>query len=417
METILVAKTGGSVYMPDQLERQTPTSEQGATSGLIHHLASRYRVVYHGQVKGKLPDGVIHVAPDLSHVNQDIPEKEHEARCRADYDIIREHCPKVFVNVAGYSPSWACTWNPRRVSPLCNAIRYNAPQLAAAGWLGIPRIVMNADLRCYPREGEMTHMWPNLIPCALMSQITRSWPATKRVAGTDYLVREVACGMENWHTLGRELPPGGGRDVDMCTMSHAHVKDGFGRYARRIGEARDRIWREMLDVPWLKEKSDSVIYGEGWEHVSCYDPDLMPGPISPAQVVPELQRARCGLIVTPWGDDPYVTSKVRYYAWAGCVPVMYGHGEWVPHMGDGVGRYVPLEQGPPYRARTAEELNWCIEHWRCDERREEWTAELELATRPRFDVIDRCVDDLIADRATDTDEWWEEYGGYRRYTA
>jgi hypothetical protein len=409
MKTILVAKTGGKVYFADQIHRQTPTSEQGATAGMLHHLCTcgRYRVVYHGLVEGAAPEGMTVVKPDILGLGYTATEAEMRRRCEGDLRRVEAHGPfHCWVNVAGYSPSWAVNFNPRHVQPLLNAMRYCGPQLFVAGELALDRIVLNADVRCYPREGEMSEMYSSLVPAALLTQVTRTWPQRKTVAGVQYSVREVECGMENWHTVGRVLPPPPlEKDVDLCVMSHAHVHDGFGKFAGRISLGRDAVWRKLLGGVRWTEHYAAVVYGEGWEGLDYVDPDMIAGPISPSQVVPELQRAVCGVVVTPWGDDPYVTSKVRYYAWAGCVPVMYGHGEWVPHMGDGVGRYVPLERGVPYRARDAEELRACVEYWRDEPRQaREYCMQLEVATRPRFDVLDEAIEG-----APD----WERFGGYR----
>jgi hypothetical protein len=458
--TILVAKTGGLVYFEDALGHQSPTGEQGATAGLVRWLArpeqlARYRTVYLGQWMGTLPEGIVGIqpnvyrfdAPDHQNGTPGISPNEQRERLMRLVDQVSPYEPLAFLNVVGYSPSWCMLWNPRGSKAMTTSLRYVSPQLTVAGELRLPRVVFNADLRCYPRESEMSCMYPSLRPVAVMSQFERTWERPRRVLDRTYRIREVPCGMENWHTEGRRLAseaPGGdlsaededsryaygvSRDVDLCVMSHAHVSDGFGGFSERIGEGRAAAWDRLLRQPTdvrreLVERWTSVVYGEGWRPEcvgSLYDADLMLGPVSPAHVVPELLRSRVGLVVTPWDRDPYVTSKVRYHAWAGCVPVMYGRtdgGGWVPHAGDGVGRYVPLHVGVPFRAYDATDLRACLEYWcdpsgRHEAERADYARALEVLTRPSFTRAAECVDRLAAGEAIDTEGWWADFGGYR----
>jgi hypothetical protein len=424
-QTLLVAKTGSVLYMADALEKQGPMTEQGATAGLVTYLARardddgspKYRVLYLGKLKGTLPEGAVHLDPDLKNVGEWTTVAESRKIVQDLVDQARPYEPTAFVNVSGSSPSWYTLDNPRGSSVMVCAQRYVAPALGTAAALKLPRVVLNADVRCYPREGEM-NFDPAVVPVALFSQVTREWERT--VMGERWRAREVACGMENWHTVGREPPdlsPTRPLPLASLTLSHCHVGSGFGKFARRIAEGRERAWRrtflEPRDVRPELLRLGAAVYGEGWEHSSCYDAALMKGEARPADVMGLVSQSCSGPVVTPWGDDPYVTSKVRYLCWGGCVPLMFGRGEWEPHMGDGVGKYVALDD-EKLRYRDSEEfLHLTREYARDDRLREHTAASLEAATSPQFGALERCLEALSRGFRADTDEWLEEYGGYR----
>lgn len=418
MNTVVVTKTGGLTYFPDALGLQSPLGEQGATAALTRYLSDtgKYRVVFHGKAKGTIPDGVVHVDPDVGNIGEYTTGAEHAAIMSEQARRLRELDARLLVNVCGGSPSMFSVDNPRGVSVFTFASRYCAPQLGAAGMLGMPRLCYVNDVRCYPRESEMTERWPSLVPRVLGGQKQDAWEQV--IWRKNYRVTERLCGMETWHTYGRESPQERPRDVPLLLMGHCHEVQGFGKFKGRVGEVRREIQRELVgrNADWLRSIGARVV-GEGWlEAGYCdrYDPDgdaLFVGGCTPALACDWMARSVCGLSIGPWAKRPYVTSKLRYYAWCGCAPIMYGDGD-DPCSGDGVGLYVPRGLGVPYRVRTADELRAAVEYWNGEPHEAHaYAARIETATRPDFSSVIDAIDGTLAGRPAG-EEWYDTFGGF-----
>lgn len=400
--TILISKTGAVGYsreysLAHRSKKAASAGEQGTTEAVLRHLGGRgdLRVVYFGQWRGVLPDGIKYVEADVAGLNDLTTAREQKERWANDMAKLRPFNPKLFITIAGYASNTSWIDNP-----LCNAtqacaVRYTGPLLNVIQKLKLPRVLIVNDIRNYPKEAELTWGWEWLRPIACLSQREKDW--SRIITGKRWNIREVYSAAEHWRDFHRAEPIP--KDLSCVVCGHAHIGDG-----KRL-KTHDAAWRTILGG---KLPKDLRIYGQGWEHFSDYDPKLMPGLVSPAEVEKLFARSKT-TVVTITGGELY-TNKARFALAQNCLPLFYGRGE--PHTMDPLGKYLPLDS--PFRIGDKDDLMFLVNHFgSCETSRQDLVDKLWKLTEPNWSMLDDCIDKIIAGVNYDTDWWWNKFGGYR----
>ena len=402
--TVVVSKVGGVFYTRALATKNSKVGEQGETEGIVKHLLKRddIQVVFFGQWRGDIPANMIYVEAFIDGLNE-MSTGAYQKECWA-YDVARlaPYEPKFAIQIAGYASCNSTLNNPVGAAVQAAGVRYNGPVINILEKLKLPRIVINNDPRSYPRESEMAWGWDYVRPRAILSQRTRTWP--RRMRALTFECREVYAGAENWCEHIRLHQD---KTIPCTVVSHAHIGDGC-----RFKE-RNTAWQTILspqkDVEDLKSYSMRV-YGQGWKYFSGYDPELMPGPIRPNEVMSILAQSKVCPVVA--AGDNFYTSKLRTCLAQGCLPLFYGKGE--PFTFDPFEKYVSLNNTAGLRITEPGDLLRLVRYWdREEQNRIEWVEELWRVSAPDWSMLDKCVNDMLEDRDMNTEEWWQTYGGYR----
>lgn len=395
---ILVTKSGSAFYTRRAASRASNVGEQGETEGTLRHLLERddVRVVYFGAYRGEALDGLTVVEPDIEGHDEWTTFARQKEGFENDVAALEPHGPFVgYLCVAGYSPTMSMIDNPKASTVQAQSVRYQAPMLNVLERFGLPRLVVNNDPRTYPKDQEMSLGWDRARPEALLDQCDDVKQVV--VGGRSYTRRSVWARPESWaYHIRRENTD----ELPCVVIAHAHIGDGC--------KMRDRgySWSNVLGFP----RPDGLrVYGRGWEHYPGYDPEVMPGPVKPNEVMDILRTATCCPCVS--AGPKFYTGKVYVCEAQGCVPLLYGDGA-DPFTWDPEGVIEPLDS--PWRVVKPGDLLARVNLLRRsradrEERREFWRE----ACRPRWDVLDRLVDDLLAGRDRTSPSWFRDYGGYR----
>ena len=307
--------------------------------------------------------------------------------------------PKMFITIAGYAAGFSHVDNPNWISVQSAAVRYTGPTLNIIQTCELPRIVVVNDIRNYPKEGEMSCGWNWIRPCALLSQREKNW--TRIVNGMKWNIREVYSAAEHWRDFIRL--PYQEKTLPVSVIGHAHMLDG-----KKL-KGYDTVWRLILhDLSELKRKG-MKIYGKGWEHFSEYDSECMGNLVTPAEVSEILAKSKmCPCAIT--GGELY-TNKGRFCLAQNCLPLFYGNGG--PYTYDPLGKQLSLDS--VYRIVLVGDLLRLVDYFDNNEiSRQQLIDKLWSVTTPNYSRLDECIDDILKGCDTESDEWWEKYGGYRR---
>jgi hypothetical protein len=248
-----------------------------------------------------------------------------------------------------------------------------------------PRVVCVTDVRCYPREQELTYL-PGSVPCAVLSQEQRSYEF--RVLRKRFRVDAVHAKLETFRTRKwPRLPVNRDAPWDVTCLAHAHQTDA------RIAKGRAGVWKWILrDLPdsGLKWR----IVGNGWPEETGIRP------VQHVGVSAVLHDSVCGPLVgmgTGWHSPKY-----SEYALSGCVPLPYG-------MDTELYRYGSYDEDHgafANSARLVEVARWLRGNLPSRERYVDQALE-----RAKFDpsVLLACVEDAEGRAAG-------KYGGYEEVT-
>jgi hypothetical protein len=408
--SIVFSKIGGVFYLQNAISTATPVGEMGETEGVLRWLIDHWpgTVYYFGPHKGTMPQGVQVLPWDARGLNEwssgaDICEQI----VNPALEVLKHDPPMCFLCVAGYAVTMAWPDNPRGVMVQAASVRYTAPQLKLMHELKVPRLVINNDPRTYPREQEMIEMWPEAMPKALLSQRTRDW--IRKVSRTPIDCREVYAAPENWcyrPTQDLNLE----RTLRCCVIAHAHIRDGVGKVAR------DDVWKRIFSPSRESrahaEAGELEIYGKGWEKWTGYEAmkPAIKGVISPHEVDLKLASSICGPIVSI--ENGFYTGKIRTYLNQGCLPLLWGRGD--DHTYDDQYRYVSQDDAN-LRLNAAGELWDRVRYWeKNEEERKQRIEQLLKLTQPDFMKLKQMLDRLHDGEDVNSEEWWQDFGGYRR---
>ncbi len=425
MAIIIVSKSGQSFQTRDG--EKNPRGEIAGTQDMIRHLSEEgHKVIYFGAHQGEIPYTVAQLKPYLEGLNSFQSWKEQQQRFVIDTDRLCEKLTELgwdgrrtplWIESCGLSASFSHVGNSRGVSCLLSSMRYTAPILGAMRLLQSPRICLVTDVRSYPRDGEMSDKWPELMPAALLDNTQGGLDKRTTISFQKYRMKSRDSQSWSWPYL-EWLPPCDKTIYDVCGASHCHIKTGFRK------KSRDEAWNCMLGTHGQLLKScgeRAIMYGEGWDHWSGYSnvgPNdeiggireyQFPGACAYPKLMRALSVAICSPVVAP--DKGFVTNKPVIIASRGCLPVVSSM-DFAPHTWDLAGNI--LDMGHPLRADHWSEV-LRISQFDYQLRLELWN-ELKLCLgRQRFDTIDQLVADYESGLyESDRQEWHVRYGGYER---
>lgn len=346
MKTIFVAKSGSPFYARDGAGGNAK-GEQGETEGIIRHLIDRgdLSIVYFGQYRGEPIPGIAAILePEIEDLDHNSTAAMQKKYWEMDFLQAKEFDPIGVINVAGYSPTFSCIDNPNYATVQAAAVRYHAPVLSVIHKLDVPRVVVNCDPRTYPKGQEMSLMWKNVRPMALLDQCASEKFQTVGRRRYRRISHYAACeswgwipqGVENLHRLHEGV-----------VLGHSHVCSG-------IGTGDPNVWRQVLSSKvW-------PIWGNGWEW--AVEEDLIErgrwqGCARPDEVLEILGDAYyCPVVAHTPG---FYTGKPYVCVSQGCVPVLHA---MYPSMGVPDVRYI-WPNLPPWE----EALTWwrkrCQPNW------------------------------------------------------
>lgn len=381
MKTILVTKYG----MIFRSGETIAVGEQGETEAMMRHLVDRVNVVYFGQWKGPLIEGVTVVRSHIDDMDDLSTADQQQAGFKRDVEALSEYDVCGFIMSCGYAPTASMIDNATGSSVQAAAVRMCAPALNAVYALNVPRVLMNSDPRSYPRDAEITDMGRAVVPAALLDQWT--WQSPIGIRGKRYMKRGVYAGVESWPEIPTSTQ---NKTMLSVVVSHAHAHDGM-----RSGNSLEAAWEEIL------RNYDGPVYGRGWELTSL-QADFR-GEVPTTEALQLLSEAKSGPIVSH--TPGFATLKLKTYVSQNCVPLLWSSG---PHTYDAHHRYIP--RGHWLRFHDQEELREKTRELEDDFIRERLLEELREIVRPRWGILDAIVDLLISGE----DIPWHLFGGYKK---
>lgn len=436
MARILVVRTGGTWYGEGDKKPSGLQSQDNHTAVARALCAAGHDVMCVGRIEGELQYGDIfgnlHHKGSWNQLSWSIKPSlgidgnmEEIARIRR---AVSAWAPTALVNVCG---SELTTLSPvtakqRGIETIDAAWRYGWPLVEILDELRLPRICVITDVRCYPRESELSlHDW--MRPAAVLSQQTIDFERSS-AGGGRWLVMARYAGIERLRLTGiRPMRPTPSSELlPRCiALAHAHVDDAV------ICKNKRELWS------WIGSSGAPTIdaYGSGWDNFEGNSlltkktgRRFSLGAIRPMGEIPHgsqmyeaLSRYPCGPLV-PMGHG-WVSPKYREYALAGCVPLPYGRANSA--MDDGIDLltydYSPvLKDGHccPVGAQTRfggpHELNDLL--MRCYDQQSFRQEQLELAlhrSEPDSSKLLECVEHFAAG-LRDSEMSHELWGGYER---
>jgi len=412
--TVIITKMGSICYTSEfnktrRNRKQLTKGEQGTTEAVVHHLLSRddINVLYFGQWRGDLPDGLAYIQSDIVGHNADTTVERQQEGFANDIaginwllKINNWSKPVAFVAIAGYASNIATVDNEWCITCQACAVRFTGPSINVMRHYNLPRITICSDTRNYPNEGEIaTEGWEALRSVALLSQRERYW--IKSLQYDHWYVDEKYAAAEHWRLFDTKLPYDKTEKTVKCQIvAHAHMKDG-----KKL-RGYDEAWRRILGGDWPE---DLKVYGLGWKHFSMYNEgeffgDLFPGIADMKEV---FRRSKC-TVITITGGELY-TNKARFALSQNCLPLFYGRGE--PFTMDPLGKYVDINS--KWRVSKPGDLKKLVDHFdRNEDGRRFWIDKLWAATNPDYSMLDECISDIIDGRDRNDSSWRDKYGGY-----
>lgn len=389
MKTILVTKYG----MIFRSGKTIAIGEQGETEAMMRHLIDRVNVVYFGQWRGPPIEGVTTVESHIKDMDNLSTADQQRAGFDRDIEALSGYDVCGFIMSCGYAPTASMIDNATGSGVQGAGVRMCAPALNVVDVLDVPRLCINTDPRTYPREQEIIHM-PKTMPASLLDQWGRElW---QKIAGIALRRKSVYAAIETW----ADLPVAENtHEVESVVVSHCHVRDGM-----RAGSALEDAWEEILSG------TNAQVYGRGWYLTNIprvLGEERFMGGVEPGRVMALLSQATSGPIVSH--TPRFYTLKIKTYAASGCVPLLWSNG---PHAYDQVHRYVPRDHY--LRFHSAEELREKTRELHEDPLLRNGMLEfLDDALKPRWNVLDSMIDDLLKGRERG-ESWIVDYGGYTR---
>lgn len=395
------------------------------TDGFLRYLLTRddLDVVFFGSIRGDyecLRDAGLHVI-DIDEKWQGYGPGEltflSDEALRERFDpYVQELAamePVCFVESAGPTPSWSWSENPNFASVYDFAIRWSAPPLYAMHMIQAPRYTVVTDPKCYKRDLEMSLMWPECIPRAVLSQEDRVFDKT--IGGTPYKVHAAYAACEYWFTAWLHQwvnleecfhqPDGhSGYQHDLHIAANAHLTEN------RLPKGRTDLWGDILR---RCPPDETRVCGAGWDKHPLYEerPDMFVGVLKTfEEVLTHMASGRGSPMIPQWPG--FNSTKIRLHAMMGSCPYPFGGEDYFhPMTYDRKERVLSLSHparwidGPPDLSSSQ----------RCD------TIHLVLEkTKPNFSKLDALVDRTIESRRAgvpikfESDEWLSQFGGYVR---
>lgn len=388
----------------------SPKGEYDTHETILYLLDAGHDVGFIGRIVGE-PDPRLKVFPlDLTGVDEMSDRDDITARMQQGLKAIREWGPTWCLNSAG--PSMGRSMACEHTRSLAMACRYTGPAVVAMHELGLPRVCIVTDPKCYPKEAEMNEWAVEATPVAVLSQEDVTWDRV--INGDKYRVTAVDSGAAYWAT--RRWPDRSQQNADEYTIAmcaHSHLTTS------QLPQGRKDVWPRLLE-PWLRHADSrelTRVCGGGWDEWAKEWPEVFVGLLDTRGDVQDFLRSGryCPMMPQKVG---FATTKVRMAAIEGNCPLFVGGGvtedgrEWTYDAG-----YRVLDAMCPARIgdHTIEEtIAQCEEHGN----RERIVAEVMARTKPNFsklDLVVEAMDDWALARdvsAFSRPEWLREFGGY-----
>lgn len=337
MQTVVIARTGSPFFVTG---KGASAIGEDDTQCVVERVADMgYNTVYFGHVKNRelLRSDVKVLAPDLNGINEDSTGAEIAERLDPLVDELRRMDPVICLNVAGAPPSWSWTENPNGAFTQAFAVRYSCPALYMMHKLALKRALIITDPKVYPRDCEMSTCWPEIVPCAVLSQEETVFRKTIQDVAYSVVCKYAAC--EFWRTQGWKRKTWQ-KTIPFSICAHSH------RGNPRLGKGRDDIWPSILDDPRFQ------VCGKGWEGTPQWA-----GVIPSEQLDEFIGQGMAGPMIPQ--KVGFNTTKPRMYALNGTIPLLYGRGG--PYTYDIDERILPLDS--PFRIeKLSDPFDDCIEH-------------------------------------------------------
>ena len=365
-------RTGSPFYT--KTIRSRPTGEFD-TRAIWNYCKRVHNATFVGPLAGPSEENMIQV--DIKGWDEFTAGPEIIERLDPIVEKCRELNPKMVIVVEGATPTWSWPENPNCALVFAFCIRYNLPALYIIHKLNIPRISIVTDPKCYPRDSEMTTIWPNIMPAAVLSQENATW--TKIIQGKRVQFNAVASGVEFWNTTYWHVPPTRElKDKVVATAANAHFKN------TRLHKHRHQAWEDVWKN-WLPEhKHETVVCGKGWDKHEFFDSDVFIGVVKTHQDAWRvMSRGHYGPVLPQ--KEGFNSTKPRLHALVNSVPLLYGDGGYMTYDKDE--RILPLNH--PARIRT-DGLEGVIK--RCHNIKQEIIEEVLEKTTPDFKMLDDVIE-------------------------
>lgn len=411
-------------------EHENMKGERGTHALALHLTQAGHDVTYYGKMIGTPPDGVHVVDPwggerVITKDNYDSLTADELTKRLRDVAVAGSLAQRagehhVIVCVLG-SCTTRCLPSDEAQPQMCSMI-YSLPAVWLAHESGIPTIDVITDVRSYPTEVELHGSLRGAAPVAVLSQERAATRPTRR--GVPGVLRAVRSGAEFWPAKALESvePPDLAEEPDLLvsTAAHSHVHEPKFEGSAHDGGRRLAAWRDVL-VPWLSSSARARrltrVCGTGWELMAREYPDVFMGTVPTIRDAMRLMSRGLGGPVMPQRRRSLdvLTTKPRYHAMSGSVPMLRGRGG--PWTYDRDGEILPLDH--PCRIGDDGGIDAVIAGLRRSKTmRSDVVAEVLARTTPDFSVLERVMTEvrgLSADEARSRlmtrEGWGDEYGG------
>ena len=373
MKSILVTKYG-SVFRTTS-KGASSSGEGGETLGILKHLVSRgdVEVVYFGAFDGDMPcEAVRSHHENVREYGTDpvlCPPEAQEADFALDVAALGDRDWVGCICVDGYAPTFSHIRNPNDAIIQCASINYTGPVLNVLEKLKLKRICINNDPRCFPKDQEMSHGWTYALPRAILGQCDNA--SLRTVGGKKYRRVSIHARAESWCEF-QPVPHVPYEDrTERNVLAHSHVGHGIG-----TGDFNN--WHSLLG-------STCNVYGDGWHHYPWETAATFHGKIPQSKVPEVLLKTRVCPVVSH--TPGFYTGKPYVLVHHGVVPVLHRSYDEKGLFGVEPYSTVPWDI-------TRNEYESMLAHWR-------------TVTQPRWEMLDRVVDELLNGTFEDF-----KYGGY-----
>lgn len=316
MRPVIVSRTGSPMRFGSP--GRTPSGVYLESIALMEELRrGGVDAWWYGRVDGECPYPCVRVEGPTDEYATAAELEDQFAGPEAE---LRRLEPEVMITVCGSRATWTWPVNPAGAQPRQSDMRYSAPAIHALHALGLRRLCVVNDPKCFPHEGEMVE-WPEVRPVALLANETREWSAV--VQGRHYWCRSVEASTYWPCALPvaiRRRP----RDLDVAAMHLYHPAMTALTGKKKRHDAFDRVLTPLLDA------GRSVgVCGAKWEKYPRVSELTWPGHLDTMEeVLSFVTRGRGGFCIPqqPWHGSP----KPLWYAIAGVQPLVDRTypGEW-----------------------------------------------------------------------------------------